>query len=202
MFNTIYGREIYNMTFCDVFRDAPAFIAAYKASGVHTSNNKISDDSAGVLYYLLYSRYGNSTIASNDPERFKYSVFSIVYIYGPTWEKMIDLQNKIRSLTDAEIAAGATTINNHAYNPETAPTTSTTEELQYINEQHTQKTKRSKVEAYGYYLSLLNDDFTDIFLKKFAKLFKAIVQPDVPIIMETPNEQIDYLEEGFNYGMD
>lgn len=97
---------------------------------------------------MLYARYGNSSIANEDVNQFKYKVFSIIFQYGPTWEKRLDIQSKLRNLSDADILAGQKAVYNNALNPGTAPGTSSPEELTYINAQNTTSLKKSKMDAY------------------------------------------------------
>ena len=89
--------------FTDVYDNADDFVADYKDNGFPTT---IKDESANVLFYLLYSRYGNNTIASSDLTRFKYKMFGTVWQYGPTWEKKLDIQKMLREYTEAQILAG------------------------------------------------------------------------------------------------
>lgn len=197
MKNTIYGVELYNESFADIWNTATKFVNDYKASGLYLNNNKISDDSARALYYLLYASYGNNTIASNDPNRFKYKVFQLVFSYGPTWEKQLAIQKSLRDLTDTDLQTGVTNILNHAYNPSATPTTQTTTELDYINEQNVSKTKKSKLDGYAMLLSLLDTDVTQTFISKFKSLFKVVIQPDAPIVFRNPEIDIHY---DFDYG--
>lgn len=175
--NSLYGyyRQV---KFTDVYPDADTFLADYTNNGIKTT---ISNESATTLYYLLYSRFGNSTISSSDTNRFKYDLFGTIFSYGPTWEKRIEIQEKLRNLTDDDLFTGATQIYNHAYNPGTAPSTGTLDELTAINEQNTNKSKRDKMSAYSMLLSLLETDVTEQFLDKFKKLFLRVVQPELPL---------------------
>ena len=127
----------------EIWEDAAGFLADYKSVGIPTT---ISDASATTLYYLLYAKYGNSPIANFDITQFKYKMFSIIFQYGPTWEKKLELQAKVRGLTETEIMTGAKAIYNSALNPSTAPSS---EELPYINAQNTTNYRKSKLEAYS-----------------------------------------------------
>lgn len=133
------------------------------------------------IFYLLYARYGNSSIASSDENRFIYQLHSIIFQYGPTWLKELDIQSKVRALTEEELQKGAINIMNNAMNPSTTPSTVDTNELPYVSQQNVSKTTRSKVDAYALQLSLLKDDVTENFLKKFQKLFLTIVEPTDPL---------------------
>lgn len=182
MFNSLYG-NYRQVKFTDVYPDATTFVNDYTTSAIPTT---ISNDTATTLYYLLYSRYGNSVIASSDTNRFKYDLFATIFSYAPTWEKRLDVQEKLRELSDAELITGQTTINNHSYNPSTSPSTSTLDELTTINEQVTQKGKRDKLTAYMELSRALWTDVTEQFLDKFQKLFLIILQPELPLWYATP----------------
>lgn len=149
--------------FSDFYKTVNDFCYDYQHVGIPTT---ISVENAMTLYYLLYAKYGNSPIANFDETQFKYKLFSVVFMYGPTWEKKLDIQATLRGLTEAQIKTGmaraisntgtvgntgsntynnltsadsGSDIHNHAYNPATDPTTQTTTELEYINEQHVDK---------------------------------------------------------------
>lgn len=163
-----------NPIFTEVWDNAEGFLADYKNNGIPA---KISDENATTLFYFLYSRYGNSTIAFTDVEQFKYNVFSIIFMYGPTWEERLSLQEKIRNLTDDEIIQGAKAIYNSALNPGTEPSTQDLEELNFINQQNTTNYKKSKIEAIALKWNLLSTDVTQKFITKFKPLFRKILDP-------------------------
>lgn len=140
------------------------------------------------LFYLLYAKYGNNPIANMDENQWKFKVFSIIYQFGPTWEKKQDIQNKLRALTDDELFQGAKAIYNNAVNPGEAPTTGTLEELNYINSQNTTNYKKAKMEAYTELWDILNDDITARFIEKFRPCFKIFVQPERQFIYVTEDE--------------
>lgn len=181
-----------NFKFSDIWSRANDFLTDYKDSGLYDANNKISDGKVKELFYLLYARYGNSTIASSDFNQFKYQVFEIIFEYGPTWEKSLDIQNTLRNLSEDDLIAGGSAIYNHAYNPSTYPSTSTTEELDYINEQNVTKQTRTKILGYANLIELLKNDVTSRFLSHFKKLFLQIVQPDYPLYYYETEEEEEY----------
>lgn len=149
--------------FTDIYESATDFATDYNGLGVPTT---ISSTNVTTLYYLLYARYGNSPIANNDENQFKFKLFTTIWQYGPVWEKKLDIQTILRGLTEDQLRAGATDIltntgtvgisgtdtynnlktavtgkdvTNHAYNPESAPSVDTDTELTYINEQNVVK---------------------------------------------------------------
>ena len=189
---SLYG-NYRQVKFTDVYPDADTFVTDYNESALPTT---ISNDTATTLYYLLYSRYGNSVIASSDTNRFKYDLFATIFSYAPTWEKRLDVQEKLRKMSDAELFTGQTTIQNHSFNPSTAPSTSTLDELTTINEQTTQKGKRDKLTAYVELSRALWTDVTEQFLDKFQKLFLIILQPELPLWYATPIIEDNIIGDG------
>ena len=180
--------------FSEIWEDKDAFLDDYSDVGIPTT---ISSTNATTLYYLLYARFGNNPIANMDEEQFKYKVFSIVFQYGPTWEKRLAIQQSLRGLSDADLIQGAKAIYNHAYNPSQAPSTSTLTELEYINDQNTTNYKKSKMEAYAQLWDLLAVDVTGEFLNKFQKCFKQFVQPERTFIYVTDlDEEEDEENDG------
>ena len=174
----IYDTKLFN----EIWEDKDDFLYDYNNVGIPTT---ISSASAQTLYYLLYARYGNNPIANLDEEQFKYKIFSVIFQYGPTWEKRLDIQQKLRALTDDQILVGTGAIYNHAFNPSTAPTTQSMDELSYINDQNTTKYKKSKMDAYSQLWELLKTDVTEEFINRFRKCFKTFVAPEKPLIFVT-----------------
>lgn len=179
--NSEYG-NYRTKKFTDFYPKAQDFVNDYHLCGITAT---ITDDSATTLFYLLYARYGNSHIINTDENQFKYKLFSIVFQYGPTWEKRLDIQNKLRNLTEDELMYGTKAIYNTANNPGTEPSTGSLEELPYINSQNTTGYKKSKMDAYANLLALLDTDVTEDFIRKFGKLFITILEPREPLYYAT-----------------
>ena len=180
MLNSLYGTNR-QQSFADTWENATSFLTEWKACGVYKAG-LLDDSSILTLYYLLYGRYGNSIIASSDTNRFKYALWGIIFQFGPTWEKKLDIQAKLRALTEDELAAGSKAIYNRAENPQTAPDTNSLDELIFINEQNTTNYKKSKMDKYQQLYELLKDDVTETFLSRFQKLFKTVVMPEEPLL--------------------
>lgn len=183
--------EYSTMLFTDIWDEAAEFVSDYKSSGLYNNVAKITDDSASMLYYLLFAKYGNSPIANRDVNQFQYKVFSIIFEYGPTWEKQLSVQKALRDLTVDDIRLGSKAIYNSALNPQTAPSTSALEELTYINQQNTTNYKKSPLEGYAMLLDLLSTDVTKSFIDKFKICFKTFVTPERPLVYVTEDEEDD-----------
>lgn len=156
MNNSVYG-SYRSRTFSDIFAPASGqesydvFKDYYDNCGIPRmireaqSGTKIN--SLQTLFYLLYANYGNSHIANSDESQFIYRLFSIIFMYGQAWEKRFDIQTEIKNFTEDDLLQGSKMIINHAYNNGSEPSVS---ELDAINEQNTQNSKRSKLDAYAY----------------------------------------------------
>lgn len=175
--NSLYG-NYRTRKFTDIYDNVDAFLADYSDNGLPML---VDTTNMTTLFYLLYARYGNSTIASSDENQFKYKLFSLVFQYGPTWAKRLEIQDKIRNLTEDELRESAKAIYNHSYNPSTLPSTDTVDELLTINDQNVTKHRRSKTDAYALLNDLLETDVTEEFISKFKKLFITIVEPELPL---------------------
>lgn len=173
----LYG-NYRNRKFTDLWPSFESFNNDYQNNGIEAL---LSSSAIKTLYYLLYARYGNSTIASFDETQFKYKVFSTIYMYGPTWEKRIEIQKAVRDLNLDEVMDGGKAVYNTALNPNQAPSTDSLEELKYISQQNTTKYKKSKVDAYNVLLGLLETDVTEAFIGQFKKLFLIVVTPELPL---------------------
>lgn len=177
-----YDTKLFN----EIWEDKDSFLNDYSSIGIPTT---ISAQSINTLYYLLYSKYGNNPIANYDEEQFKYKIFSVIWQYGPTWEKRLEIQQKLRGLTEDDIIKGSKAIYNTALNPSTAPSTATLDELSYINSQNTTNYKKSKMDAYAQLWELLSTDVTAEFLSKFKGCFKQFVKPEKTWIYVTDLEE-------------
>ena len=173
-----------NMKFSVVWNDEDSFKNDYKNSqfydaetinGVTNYHNSLDDKSIKTLFYLLYAKYGNNTIANSDLTQFKYKIFSVIFQYGPTWQKDIEVQDKLRNLSDDDIIKGGKTIYNHAFNDAGSPSTGALEEITYINEQNTQNYKKSKLTSYNELMLLLHTNVTETFINRFKYCFKQML---------------------------
>lgn len=182
--------ELYNTKiFTEVFDEATDFVTEFKASPFYNSPlGTLEDNSIVISYYLLYNKYGNNPIANMDENQFKFKLFGILAQFGPTWQLKLKIQEKLRSLgldSNSEIYKGSRAIYNHAFNPETTPSTADLNELNYINEQNTTGYKKSVLEGLALLMESLKNDVTDDFINKFRKLFKIIVYPEKVLLYES-----------------
>ena len=114
-------------------------------------------------------------------------MFSVLFSYGPTWLKRLDIQNKLRALSDEEITKGGKAIYNNALNPDGGPATQSLEELSRINSQSTTNYKKSRMDAYAQLWSLLDVDVTTEFINKFRICFKQFVRPEETLLYYEEN---------------
>lgn len=159
--------------------DVDSFVADAQANGIPLL---INTDTAKTAYWLLLAEFANSTIANDDETQFKNRLFSTIFRYGPTWEKRLEIQEKIRNLSEEEIARGAKQIINKAEHPGTQPSTASLEELDMISEQNVVNNKRDKLTGYNNLLALLETDVTASFIDRFRPLFLKCVAPEQPTL--------------------
>lgn len=190
MQSNLYG-NYRQRTFSEIFPNVDKFVDEFMASPFSSA---INDHSRRILYYMLYANYGNSPISNSDENQFKYRVWSTIFMYGPTWEKRLEIQDKLRKLSEDELMRGGKAIYNHAFNPGTEPTTGSLEELDYINDQNTTNYKKSKLEGYAILMELLKTDVSRDFINKFKSLFLKFVQPEYPLWYVDNNDESEVLE--------
>ena len=175
--------------FTEIYETVNDFIYDYNNIGLPKI---ISVENCSTLYYLLRAKFGNSPIANYDEDQFKFKLFGVIWQFGPTWEKRLEIQAKIRGLSDTELLKGAKAIYNHAFNPgeiasEGASATTSQPELQYVNDQNVTNYTKSKMDAYMQQWDLLSTDVTNEFLKRFEGLFKKFVMPGTYLFEEDDN---------------
>lgn len=170
------------LKFREVYNNVTDFYNDYTTMGIPTT---ITQTNLNTLFYLLYAKFGNSHFANEDLVQSKLKIFSTIFKYGPTWEKKLSIQTDIRALSLDDLQEGAKQIVNHANNPNTAPSTSALEELEFIDEQHQTNYKRNKIDAYNSLWSMLATDVTEEFLNKFRNIFMFVTnEQDVYIYTE------------------
>lgn len=181
------------LTFSQVWENYTKFKTDYDALIVGFAENTtpVTSNELQTIFYLLYAKYGNNPISNSDVDQFKMKVVSIIYAYGPTWSKRNVIQKTLRTLSETDLLTGAKQIYNNALNPSSEPSTSTLEELTYINSQNTANYKKSKMEAYSILWNLLHTDVTEEFISRFKKCFAIFVDKmRVPFYIENDDDFI------------
>ena len=178
-----YGTYRYR-TFVEIFDNVNTFIELYNESPIPkvlpVAQSEIGAD-VTTLYYMLFARYANSPIASASEEQFVTKLFLTIFQYAPTWAKRLELQHKLRSLSDEDLLKGGKAFYNHANNPSTAPVNDSTEALPKIDDQNVTSYLKSKMEGYSILSTLLETDVTREFLDQFSDLFNKLVMPDYDV---------------------
>lgn len=175
--------------FSDIYNEPQALISDFNDSGF-SSVFADANTSLTNIYCLLYARYGNSHIANSDENQFKYLLFSVIWQYGPSWEKRLQIQEKLRGLSlddNSDIYKGSKAIYNSALNPSTSVASDDENggELPFVNSQNTTKYKKSKLDGLAYLNSLIETDVTKQFIERFKNLFIKVIKTDKPLLYET-----------------
>ncbi len=153
----------------------------------------MTEDSLRLTYLLLYGRYANTPIANRDLNQWKVKLYSLIFQYGPTWEKQLSIQKRLREMSEEDIETSGKAIYNNASNPDTGPGTAYTKELPFINSQSTSRVSRSKVDSYGILWELLDSNVTETYIQRFQPLFKMFVRQEFPTLYK--EEEVEYNEE-------
>lgn len=182
IYDTVFGNYT-TRKFSDIFVNADEWMEAIQESPLYTliTGAGVTEDYLRAAYYLMYSRYGNSHIATSDETQFICKIVGGLLSHAPAWVKSLHIQSKLCTLSDDELLTGAKHINNHSFNPSTEPSTASLEELPTVNDQYSDTWKKSNMDAYGQLMALLSMDLNEEFLRKFAKLFIVVTAPQQPL---------------------
>lgn len=178
--NSLYGNYTRTRSFSEIFPDSNELANFYINTSMHKLYEELTFEQLEIVWEVLISNYANSHIISSDEDRFKFQLCSLIFRFAPTWFKKLDLQHKIRTLSEEDVVTGSKNISNHAFNPSSAPSVGAMEELDYINEQNVNGFKKAKIDAYNLQYAALEDDVTAFFVAVFKKLFRIIVEPEEP----------------------
>lgn len=179
--NTFYS-HFRSPTFSEVYPDFETFKTEYNNLGL---NYTMKEEYMKSLYVLLLGRYANSHTAHSSIDIFKIQLGSIIYEYGPSWEKRMELQKELRDMTTEEYREGSGAIYNHSFNPSTDPSTLSDQILPTIDDQNTTKYKKSKLEGLTIGYSSLVTDVTEMFITKFRRLFVKVLMTGNPLLYAT-----------------
>lgn len=154
---------------------------------MNQKEEKMNNYSIQTLYYLLYARYGGSHIKSNNPDQWKYKIFSNIFTKGPVWKKRGELQEELIASTSEELQKGQVQITNLAANPDGSPinpdgsTSGSWDSIGGINSQNTFLQKTGKLKTLESMDGALDDDFTTSFINSFQKFFISVASPGKPL---------------------
>lgn len=172
--------------FIDIFETPEQFVSECKASPLLSYKNGnetkyfLTDENLTKLFWLIFSRHGNDPIANMSIGQFKTKMFAIIFQYGPTWQRRLELQIEARALTTDEASQGTFSVYNHAFNDSTIiqDQANIDGELKFVNDQNVSKYRKGKTDTIVNLWEILKVDVTDSFLNKFDKLFKIVDGPE------------------------
>lgn len=179
MYNETFYNRFRTRTFIEIFPNVEEFKMTYSESAL----GEITDASLQKLYFLLLGRYGSSHISYSSEDLFKAAICGIIFEYGPSWQKRLDLQKQIRELED--YTEGSRALHNHSYNPSTDPSTLTDQILETIDDQNVTKYKKAPLEGLSLAYSTIVTDVTEAFLGKFRRLFVKVLMTGNPLLYAT-----------------
>ena len=176
---TNYYSKCNRPTFSELFEDFNTWYTAYQEYqeevGSAAFDSILNEAFLKSVYYGLYERYAGSTILTTDNKRFTMRMFGIIRDFGPEYAKKLDIQKKLRNLTEEQIKLGSKAIYNNAQNPNSEPSTDSLEELPYINGQNTTSYKKSPIDAYSNLWMMLDSRLVTEFFDRFNPLFSKVL---------------------------
>lgn len=198
MVNIYYNSGFLTRSFCDIFLPAKEetdktsydkFREMFNDSGIPL---KITEENLETLFYLLYAKHGSDPISNPDENQFKYDLQSRIFMYGPAWQKRLQIQNEIISLTVDDVVKGGEAIYNTAQAPGTAIAGLVDSEgkLDFLNSQNTTTYKKTKLEGLASLNALIEKDVTKEFLNRFKDLFMVVpVRSHIPTFITEKEEE-------------
>lgn len=185
-------RKTNQQTLLDIYPTLESFkydlTGDYKALAID-----LEDATITTTYYLLIGRYGDSPILGySDVGRWKLRLFTCYREYTPDWEIRTSIQSTIRKMSVDDIAKGDLSIFNSALNPNTEPSDTSNEELDYINNQSTTRHKLNTLDALLKKYDALDVGLDERYLDRFAKLFSKFALKDNPLYLYDDNEVNPY----------
>ena len=188
MYQQLFTNQ-WTQTLSDVYPSYEQFVNDYQTLGIPQRLKDVSF--LETIYVLLLGQYASSSIMSFSVDQFRLKLFTLIMSYGPQYERELQLQDTLLGMTDDELQLSSKAIYNTSLNPSTAPTTDTLDELPTINQQNVTKHKRSKLDAYAMLESLLDDDLTRKFIKRFDHLFVPILTTNNPLYYTTAEGELE-----------
>lgn len=182
----MYSTKLFN----DIFPDKTSFKDSYDEFQANVGQTNILDDNdKAITWQLLSAKYGNTPIANLSETQFKLKVWQIMFEYGPTWAKRLEIQEKLRAISDDDLIKGNKIITNTASNPQTDPDTQALTDISFLDNQTTQNQQKSKLGGYANLVELLETDVCAYYLDRFSVLFKHIFVPNANAIYITDEEE-------------
>lgn len=179
--NSYYG-GFDTTTFSTLYPNVDAWLADYELfkSSLSFYGALKKPETITQCYYILGSEYAFSHhIGSRD--QFKLMLWTRVMEYLPYLEKELEVQKDVLAMDITALREGGKAIYNTALNPGESPSSTSLEELEYINQQNTTNYKKSKAEGYAILIDLLDKNLIKEFIDKFRSLFIRVCYPDNPL---------------------
>ena len=172
--------NVNSRTFSEIYESYDDFASDLNSFGYDFSRFKEQD--LKLTFALLVTRYGDCEILSyENVYRWKMRLQYIIFTYGQEWAIKREIQNQILDIKEEDLQRSSVQISNVAENPATIPDTNTITELEYINKQVTNATKRDKLSIlilkYGSLTSVANEKY----INKFKDLISRLQMGDKPI---------------------
>lgn len=185
--NLSYYGGFRTRTFSDIFPSYNDFLLKYNETNTVQTTIAGLDDPENV-FQALYAKYGNSHIAFSDENQFVFAVWTALKQGAVSYNLALRANKRLNEMSEEELRFGGKAIYNHSFNPSTAPSTSTMEELLTINDQNTTNYKKTVMEGYAAALGLVDKNYMSKLVDSLKDLFLKVLEPDYPLLYKTEIE--------------
>lgn len=150
----------------------------------------LDDKYVSRTFYLLYARYGNYAILTNDYSIFEARLFETMLSNAKEWVKKSEIQDYLKSLDldNEELIKSGKQLYNEALHDASSPDNGVEEELPYINTQRSTVGKKSKIGGLVDYYSILRSNINKEYVDKFKFLFNPFTGSTYPSVFITDEE--------------
>ena len=167
--------------FSDIYPDMESF----KEDVTKYSKIKMTDEEQEDLFFMIYSRYGNSNLRYTDEFLFSLRLFNHINIFYPKVLAIKRDQIKLRESTDAELQYGGKTIQNQAQHNTADIANDTSLGVPQIDGQTVSILERSKLGVLQERLFSYTSGEEDVFLKDMYILFVQVIAPLSDLLFAT-----------------
>ena len=174
--------------FNEIYENSDSFLSDYAQFQTDFGDlNKVDNKYIKLTWQLLSAKFGNNPIANLSENQFKLKIWQIIFQYGPTWVKKLDIQQSLRNTSIEDFREGYKSIENQAFNPDQEPST---DEINFVSQQRVNKNMSGLLSTYGNLWALLKSDVNGEYLDRFNNLFLKVVIPQAENIYATYYDEV------------
>lgn len=138
-------------------------------------NNLYNRADLDKVFWHLMSKYDESHYSYKSDDKCKLKTFHVIHQYLPTYLKRIELQERIRNMTDQDLFDSGKQVVKSANTPDVEEDMNSLSTPQYTDNIQVQNRQSAKLLAIQQQYGSILDNVWDEFIDKFAFLFKKFM---------------------------